>query len=618
MQIPETDTPRLLPDFDVERFVRVQDLKVNDGAQETEFERAVRELREGEKRSDWILFVFPRVSGLGKHINSIFYGIGTMEEARAFLGHPIIGPRLHEATEVVLNSGEDNLSKLFGNSDEASRFRSSMTLFSRHDVRASSADSPRLGGSSFTGDSAGKKAPWWSYFWDYEPTRTPEERKFVQKLDVSLLTILCFGYFIKNLDQTNISNAYVSGMKEDLAMDSNQLNLIDVAWTTGYVIGQLPSQFILTKVRPSIWIPSCELVWTVLTFCLAATSNSNQVIAIRFLVGLVESIFYPAAHFLIGSWYKPSELGKRACIFHASSAAAGMFSGYLQAAVYTGLNGTLGKAGWQWLFIMDGVISTPICLAGYFMIPDLPENTRAFYLTDDDAALARKRMESIGRAPRRKLGWSILKRVFTRWHVWALTLLYIIFINTGPSSSVNPLPLWLKANGWPVTSVNIIPTAQSAVQLVSTVSFSILSDYLRSRPAVMSISTFFGFFTSLLLAIWTIPTGLKWFSFFASRISVAYGPLSMTWANEICGADAEERAVVLGIMNAAGYAFNAWLPLLTYPVVDAPRFKKGFTYTTVAFVAQAIITWVIWWLSRRDRKKEEKSAIDTAGVTQEL
>jgi len=45
---------------------------------------------------------------------------------------------------------------------------------------------------------------------------------------------------------------------------------------------------------------------------------------------------------------KPSELGKRACVFHASGAAAAMFSGYLQAAVYTGLNGTLGKAGWQW------------------------------------------------------------------------------------------------------------------------------------------------------------------------------------------------------------------------------------------------------------------------------
>lgn len=135
-------------------------------------------------------------------------------------------------------------------------------------------------------------------------------------------------------------------------MNTNELNMIDVAWTTGYVVGQLPSQFILTKVRPSIWIPSCELVWTILTFTLAAATTSNQVICIRFFVGLCESIFYPAAHFLIGSWYKPSELGKRACIFHASSALAGMFSGYLQSAVYTGLNGTLGKAGWQWLFIM--------------------------------------------------------------------------------------------------------------------------------------------------------------------------------------------------------------------------------------------------------------------------
>lgn len=236
-------------------------------------------------------------------------------------------------------------------------------------------------------------------------------------------------------------------------MNAEQLNLIDVAWTTGYVIGQLPSQFILTKVRPSIWIPSCELVWTVLTFCLCATTSSTQVIVIRFFVGLVESIFYPAAHFLIGSWYKPNELGKRACIFHASSAAAGMFSGYLQAAVYKGLNGTLGKAGWQWLFIMDGLISTPICLAGFFLIPDLPENTRAFYLTAEDTAIARKRMDDIGRAPRKKLGWSILKRVFQRWHVWVLTVLYVIFINTGSSSSVNPMSLWMKATGWSVTLI---------------------------------------------------------------------------------------------------------------------------------------------------------------------
>lgn len=131
MRTSEVDPPRLVPDFDVERFVRVMDLKITDGEQETEYERAVRELREGEKRSDWMLFVFPRVSGLGKRINSIFYGIGSMEEARAYLEHPILGPRLHDATKAVLYSEEDDPSKLFGSADEASRFKSSMTLFAQ-------------------------------------------------------------------------------------------------------------------------------------------------------------------------------------------------------------------------------------------------------------------------------------------------------------------------------------------------------------------------------------------------------------------------------------------------------------------------------------------------------
>ena len=131
MQRPEIDPPRLCPEFDLERFVRIQDCKIGWREQETEYERAIRELREGEKRSEWIRFIFPRASGLGKHINSILYAIATMEEAKAYLEHPILGPRLHEATEAVLDSREDDLGKLFGGSDEASRFKQTMTLFAQ-------------------------------------------------------------------------------------------------------------------------------------------------------------------------------------------------------------------------------------------------------------------------------------------------------------------------------------------------------------------------------------------------------------------------------------------------------------------------------------------------------
>jgi ACS family pantothenate transporter-like MFS transporter len=120
----------------------------------------------------------------------------------------------------------------------------------------------------------------------------------------------------------------------------------------------------------------------------------------------------------------------------------------------------------------------------------------------------------------------------------------------------------------------------------------------------MSLSTFIGFFSAVCLAIWNIPDGLKWFVFFIHKASVPFGPLAMSWANEICGADAEERAAVLGIMNASGYAVNTWLPLLTYPVIEAPRFKRGFIWSSVALLAQFGITALVAFLQRRENRRK--------------
>ena len=61
---------------------------------------------------------------------------------------------------------------------------------------------------------------------------------------------------------------------------------------------------------------------------------------------------------------------------------------------------------------------------------------------------------------------------------------------------------------------------------------------------------------------------------------------------------------MLGLMNSFGYAFNAWLPLLTFPQVDSPKFTKGFIYSACAFVAQFAITWTVWWFYRRDLRRK--------------
>lgn len=83
------------------------------------------------------------------------------------------------------------------------------------------------------------KRTWRSYFWDTFD-KSPEERRFLFKLDAVILTFASLGYFIKYLDQVNINNAYVSGMKEDLNLYGNELNYMTTIWTVGYVIGEIP------------------------------------------------------------------------------------------------------------------------------------------------------------------------------------------------------------------------------------------------------------------------------------------------------------------------------------------------------------------------------------------
>ena len=109
--------------FDLERFVTAQ----NAGGT---YDRAVEELRAGCKTSHWMWFVFPQIAGLGRSSTSRKFAISSLEEAQAFLQHPVLGPRLMECTSIVLGTEGRSAEQIFGGID-AVKLHSSMTLFRR-------------------------------------------------------------------------------------------------------------------------------------------------------------------------------------------------------------------------------------------------------------------------------------------------------------------------------------------------------------------------------------------------------------------------------------------------------------------------------------------------------
>ena len=139
------------------------------------------------------------------------------------------------------------------------------------------------------------------YVWD-DPDKPAAEKTFLLKLDFFLLTYTSLGYFCKNLDQANVNNAYVSGMKGALNMGGSELTYMGNVFTAGYVIGQLPAVILATNIRPIILVSTMEVSWAVFTFCCASVKTVPQLYAMRFLVGLCEGAFFPVIIYLISSW----------------------------------------------------------------------------------------------------------------------------------------------------------------------------------------------------------------------------------------------------------------------------------------------------------------------------
>jgi uncharacterized protein (DUF1810 family) len=109
--------------YDLERFVAAQDSAGT-------YERAVAELRGGRKVSHWMWFVFPQIAGLGQSATSRRFSISSLDEARAYLRHPVLGPRLAESARILTGTPHGDAARIFGGLD-AQKLRSSMTLFLR-------------------------------------------------------------------------------------------------------------------------------------------------------------------------------------------------------------------------------------------------------------------------------------------------------------------------------------------------------------------------------------------------------------------------------------------------------------------------------------------------------
>lgn len=220
--------------------------------------------------------------------------------------------------------------------------------------------------------------------------RADYEKKLLRKVDSRLMPTLVIMYLLNFLDRSNLAQARQGTLEEDLGMTGTDFNLATSIFFVGYLLMQLPSNLLLTRVRPSIYLAASCCLWGVVSTCNAATHKFTDLVVVRFFLGFVEAPFFPGAVFLMSSWYTRAELTRRIAWLYAGNALANMFGGLLGAAILGNLEGDLGVAGWRWLFIIEGVIAIAFAIVAAFILPDYPHTTK--WLTEEEKAFASWRL----------------------------------------------------------------------------------------------------------------------------------------------------------------------------------------------------------------------------------
>lgn len=453
------------------------------------------------------------------------------------------------------------------------------------------------------------------FIW-YPPTLDSVEKKLLLKIDVFILTYVCASYFTKSLDKSNITNAYVSGMKEAINFGGDDLAYAKSLYSAGYIVSMCIGMLFVTRPWARFLLPTLETIWGVLTFCEAAVSTPQQMFALRFLIGLAEGPIFPGIVYTLGSWYRRDEIYRRVMVFSVSSSLGGIFSGFLQSAAYSHLSGKGGLDGWKWGFIIDGIFTVPIALLGFVVFPGTVEQAgKVFWLKREDWALAKTRVQESGVRFSTKLSFGLIKRVFFRWHVHYFTAFWVL-LNVVALPDGTVFPLWLKAEKYSISQVNNYPSIQAAVGIVLQFIFAGLSDTFSIYPFLtVAQLTFIVSFSSLVA--WNIPIGWKWFCFLVFGFDGVNQSIVSGHINRACRRDAEERAFVLGFSDAVSQAINIWTNIVFYPTSHAPQFHLGFIISLVGAILMLFLPIIAFYGEKWDEKHYDDTIVseDPAAIS---
>ncbi|KAK7217286.1 hypothetical protein V2G26_005289 [Clonostachys chloroleuca] len=438
----------------------------------------------------------------------------------------------------------------------------------------------------------------------------PVEIALVKKLDWYMLPVLWLMYLFNYLDRNAIVNARLNGLETDLGLVGSQYNTCVSILFVGYICGQIPSNMLLNRVRPSWYLGGFCLAWSVVSLLTYLAHDYGSMVACRFILGVTEAPFYPGALYILSMFYTRKEIATRMSIFYTANMLASATSPLIAAGVFDGLDKAKGLAGWRWLFVIQGVLSILVAIMAFFCLPDHPLTTRWLSETERQLASNRIILDTTDRREDTSV-WVGLREAVTDWRMWALTLMYNFHLST--ASFQNFLPTVISTLGYPRTITLALTCPPYVLAAIITVLVAYSSGRFNERTwhiTVCKLIVVVGF----VIPLATLNLGARMFGIFLF-VGFTFGinNIILGWASATLGQTSEKKAAALAICNTFGNLASVYMPYV-WPSSDGPRYVPAWSASIAFSLGTLLLAWALKAALKRQNKKIREESPDQVNL----
>ncbi|KAI1405001.1 MFS general substrate transporter [Hypoxylon fuscum] len=429
------------------------------------------------------------------------------------------------------------------------------------------------------------------------------ERALLRKLDMRLLPAVGILYLLSFLDRSNVGNARIEGLLDDLHITGNQYLTSLTLYFVGYVLFEIPCNIILKRTTPRIWLPTLTIAWGIVATLMGIVQNLSGFFVARFCLG-AESGLFPGVVFYFSMWYKRRERQYRISLFFSAASLAGAFGGILAYGIGR-MRGVVFENGWRWIFILEGILTVVVAAAAYGFVHNYPDTSK--FLSEDERNFIHQRLAADSDATHNEsFTWAAVVEALKDPNCWLYGLGFHTMSLPLYTSSLF-LPTIITNLGYTAATAQLLTVPPYAFAFINTVAVAILSEKFCQRAIFIGCSAIFAAIGYSILLGNTDPLGIPGVSYLGVILSVGgiYPATALVLSWPAINVSGQTKRAISNALQISVGNLGAVIGTQLYRATDGPRFIVGHSVALAYLLANAVVVAILGIRLRRENRRRE-------------